>query len=332
MLIAVADQSQVAAARRASTAIAREMGFDEEKTGRVALIATEMATNILKHASLGDVIVQRFTDETGTGVEVLATDKGPGIRDIGRSLEDGYSTTGTPGTGLGSIRRQADFFDIFSRPGLGTAVMARIRGDKSNLPAAPSNGITIGAVIIPYPGEIESGDSWAFENGSSGATLLAVDGSGHGPLAAAAARAAVTAFEKNHDADGVHLVEFLHRALAPTRGAALAIARFDMSARAIRFTGVGNITGALVSAGTIKRMVSHNGTAGHVAPRIREFIYPFDKSPTVILHSDGISTKWDLSTYPGLVTHHPSVIAAMLCRDHRRGHDDALVAVMRVDI
>jgi hypothetical protein len=76
-------------------------------------------------------------------------------------------------------------------------------------------------------------------------------------------------------------------------------------------------------------MVSHNGTAGHLAPRIREFTYPFTGKPLVILHSDGLSTKWGLADYPGLAASHPSLIAGVLFRDHRRGRDDATVVAVR---
>lgn len=331
MLIAISDQSQIAAARRAAATLAKDRGFDDEKAGRVALIATEMATNIFKHAADGHLILDRFADGAGSGIELLAADKGRGIADVGRALEDGYSTVGTSGTGLGAIRRQADSFDLYSRSGAGTVVMARIRGDK-NETLSDRAGITLGKVVIPYPGEVECGDSWAFGLGDGRPTVLAVDGSGHGPQAAKAANTAVTAFEKSDRVDAVRVMETIHRALAPTRGAAVALAHLDAAAGQLRFVGVGNIAAALIASdGSMKRMVSHNGTAGHVAPRIREFTYPYERNPTLVLHSDGLSAKWDASLYPGLITHHPSVIAGVLSRDYRRANDDAMVVVMRQD-
>lgn len=329
MLLAVSEQSQIAAARRGAESVGRELAFDDERMGRVALIATEMASNILKHGTGGYLIVAPFGDGAGSGVELLAADKGAGIADVARSLEDGYSTSGTPGTGLGAIRRQADVFDIYSRPDAGTLVMARVFGE-TNAVAEDMRGIELGVIVVPYPGEIECGDSWAFSAQSGAPSVFAVDGSGHGPQAAIAARCAVDAFKKSDQSDGVRLMENLHRALAPTRGAAVAAARIDWSERAVHFTGVGNISAALLADGSIKRMVSHNGTAGHVAPRIREFTYAFAGTPTVVLHSDGLSAKWDLGAYPGLVTHHPSVIAGVLSRDFRRASDDAMVVVLRV--
>jgi len=108
------------------------------------------------------------------------------------------------------------------------------------------------------------------------------------------------------------------------------VVRVDQAQRLVRYVGVGNIAGAVVSQGVVRRMVSHNGTAGHIAPRIREFTYPWSGSATIILHSDGLSSKWDLDAYPGLATSHPSLIAGVLFRDYRRGNDDASIAVMRV--
>jgi anti-sigma regulatory factor (Ser/Thr protein kinase) len=329
MLLAVTDQSQVASARRASTAIATQLGFNEEKAGRVGIIATEMATNMLKHATGGHLAISTFADGSGEGIEITAADKGPGIADVSRALQDGYSSVGTPGTGLGAIRRQADQFEIFSRPGLGSIVMARIGAERPRK-AGPTPPVPeIGVALSPFPGETECGDDWRFAATAAGPTLLAVDGSGHGPLAAIAARTAAEAFERNSTAECVAIVEAIHRALAPTRGAAVAVARIDAAARVVRFVGVGNIAAALVADGAVKRMVSHNGTAGHVAPRIREFTYGFCARPTIVLHSDGISAKWDFDAYPGLAASHPSIIAAALCRDHRRSNDDVMAVVMR---
>jgi len=323
MIAAIADPSQVSAARRAAADFARASGFEETVTGRIALVATEMATNLLKHAAAGEIVIDNFSDRDGAGVELLSLDKGPGIADLGRALADGFSTAGSPGNGLGAVRRQCDQFAIWSRPGLGTAAVARFQR------RGPSGSVALGAVVQPYPGETAVGDGWAFGAPAAGPTLLLVDGSGHGPLAALAVEAATKAFESNLGHDCTALMEDIHRALAPTRGAAAGIARIDMAQRLVRFVGVGNIAAALCSQGTTRRMISHNGTAGHIAPRIREFTYPWSGDATVILHSDGLSAKWDLDAYPGLAASHPSLIAGVLFRDHRRSRDDASIVVMR---
>ncbi len=323
MITAVADPSQVAEARRTAVNLAQARGLEEASRGRVALVATEMATNLLKHAGRGEIVISGFADRDGVGLELLALDKGPGIADLGRALEDGVSTSGSPGTGLGAMRRQADDFAIWSRPGLGSAVMARFRA------GAGSGPMRLGAVVAPFPGETVSGDAWEAAAVPEGPTLMMADGSGHGAPAALAAEAAARAFKGHAHQDPDRLMATIHRALAPTRGAAVAIARVDARRHVVRFVGVGNIAGAVAEGASMRRMVSHNGTAGHVAPRMREFAYPWHGGGTVILHSDGLSAKWDLAAYPGIAAAHPSLIAGVLFRDYRRGRDDATVVVAR---
>jgi anti-sigma regulatory factor (Ser/Thr protein kinase) len=327
MIVEVRDASQVGEARRMAADVARREGFDQSEAGRVALVTTELATNLVKHAGGGRIIADLFDDADGSGVEVLSLDNGPGMADVQRCFEDGYSTAGSPGTGLGAVSRVADRCAIFSRPGAGSAIMARCRPKGRRKPTEPR--CEIGAVRVPYPGEIECGDAWLDHGDARGDTLLVVDGSGHGPRAAAAAEQALSTFRAYPDQDVPMLATAIHRTLAPTRGAAIAIARIDRAAGVVRFVGIGNIAGTLVAGGKVQRMVSHNGTAGHVAPRIREFTYAYSGRPLLILHSDGIGTRWDLSAYPGLVAAYPSLIAGVLFRDHCRGRDDATVVALR---
>ena len=323
----IIDPSQVSEGRRLAVEFARRAGADDGKLARVALIATEMATNLIKHGGGGILVVDRFDDADGSGIELMALDQGAGMADVGRSLVDGYSTAGSPGTGFGAIARQSDRLAVFSRPGLGTVVMARLIFE----PAAKlPSGTELGVVSAPHPAETVSGDHWAFGAGKAGRTVLVVDGSGHGPEAARAARLAAQIFGEHLDEDCERLVERLHRALAPTRGAALAVARVDASRKLVRFVGVGNIAGAMVSDGDVRRMVSHNGTAGHIAPQDpRVHLSVRRHARSLILHSDGLSAKWELAGYPGLAASHPSLIAGVLFRDHRRGRDDATVLAMR---
>jgi anti-sigma regulatory factor (Ser/Thr protein kinase) len=321
----VRDASEVGEARRAAAGLAQRRGFSQDVEARIALVATELATNLLKHAGEGLVAINEFVDADGSGIELIALDKGPGIGDVARCLVDGFSTAGSPGTGLGAVTRVSDSYAIYSRPGIGTVVMARFLAPNVDPPSA----LEIGVVIDTYPGESVCGDGWVTMNGRKGDTLLLVDGSGHGAHAAHAAETAARAFADNIDKECVPLVEAIHRALAPTRGAALAVARIDRDARVVRFVGVGNIGAVLANGGEARRMASYNGTAGHVAPRIREFTYPFTGRPLVILHSDGLSARWEIAAYPGLAAGHPSLVAGLLFRHHRRDRDDATVVAMR---
>ncbi len=328
MIIEVADSSQIAAARRLASDLAKAEGLNDSDVGRVALIVTEMATNLLKHAQRGRIIADVYMDPAGNGIELIAIDSGDGINSVPDAMRQGYSTAGTQGDGLNIIQHQSDHFSIFSRPETGTAMVARIAAPKKDTKKdAPD--LTVGAVRIPYPGETVCGDAWAFANTAAGPTVLLVDGSGHGHAAYDAANMAVRVFLEHAEKPCTEIVGYMHRALNATRGAALAVARIDPAASLVRFVGVGNISGMVSSGAGVLRMVSQNGTAGLVAPRIREFTYAYSGQPVVILHSDGLTTKWDLKDYPGLTYSHPSLIAAVLYRDQSRGRDDSSVVAVR---
>jgi anti-sigma regulatory factor (Ser/Thr protein kinase) len=321
----VTEASQVGDARRAAAALAEELGLPETEAGRVALVVTEAASNLVKHARDGLLLLRAL--EGPPGVEVLALDRGPGMADVGRCLRDGYSTAGSPGTGLGAIARLAGVFDIHSTPA-GTSLLSQFRAAPP-APAGPSAGLQIGVVSVPYPGEAVSGDGWAVARAGGRDQVLVVDGLGHGVEAAAAAREAVRAFRQNVGLAPAEVVRALHGALQPTRGAAAAVADLDLPGETLRYAGVGNIGGAVLADGTSRSLVSHNGTLGHALYKAREFSYPFPKGATLVMHSDGLATRWGLDAYPGLALRHPGLIAATLFRDFRRGRDDVTVLAAR---
>ncbi|BDT60108.1 TorS-related protein [Massilia varians] len=324
-VFAINHASDVAAVRRSGQKLADALGFNETRAGQLALIITEAATNILKHAGEGEIHVGPAQSSAGVGVDVLAIDKGPGIPDLDASLIDGVSTTGTAGTGLGALSRLADEFDAYTQQGQGSAFFMRIWRD---VPAPEPCGVEIGALWTPMAGEEECGDGWGVRCDSRGASMLAVDGLGHGPEAARAAAAAIRVLDARKGGQAGELMHAAHDALRPTRGAALATARIDFDASELRFAGVGNIGGCVID-GSRRALVSHNGIVGHNMRKVQEFALPFPKGALCIMHSDGIQTQWDLDKYPGLAGRSPALVAAILMRDFIRRRDDAMVLVVR---
>ncbi|UVW27583.1 ATP-binding SpoIIE family protein phosphatase [Massilia sp. H6] len=326
LVCSIEHASDVAAARREGQRLADSLGFDDIRAGKLALIVTEAATNILKHADRGVIHIGPSQSSAGVGIDVLALDEGPGIADLAASLVDGVSTAGTAGTGLGAMRRQADEFDVYSQPGKGSVFFMRLW---STAPAPDACGVDVGALMTPLAGEDECGDGWAVRCDDGGAMVLASDGLGHGPNAARASAAAIGVFDKPapplNAADAVHAT---HEALRGTRGAALAVARLDFAASELHYAGIGNIAG-YVYHDTRRALVSHNGIVGHNMRKVQGFTVPFPPGAICILHSDGISTQWDLDKYPGLQGHSPALIAAVLMRDFIRRRDDAMVLVVR---
>ncbi|MYM24984.1 SpoIIE family protein phosphatase [Duganella sp. FT135W] len=322
--IAIQHAADVGAARRSGQALADRLGMSETRIGQLALIITEAATNILKHAGEGSMLVSVANYGGRRCVEVLAFDQGPGIANLQQAMTDGVSSAGTAGTGLGAIRRLADQFDVYAPMGKGTLLFARLWRD-----AAPASlPLRYGGVCQPIAGETESGDAWAVLPRQDGITMLAVDGLGHGPEAAKAAAAAVATLKATPAQPPGLLVEACHAALRPTRGAALAIATLNPATQQLAFAGIGNIMASIYVDGARRQLMSHNGIVGHNVRKVQELQFPCPAGSLVVLASDGISTQWDLAQYPGLLAREPAMIAAVLLRDHGRRRDDASVLVL----
>lgn len=330
--VSVIEQTQVAEARRRASAAASTLGFSEDDAARAALVATELATNLLKHAGGGEMLIGEVEDESGPALDLLALDRGPGMADVRGSEEDGRSTAGTPGQGLGAIRRQSELFELATWPGKGTALFARLRRDRRGEPDL--GALSWGGVAVPLEGEEACGDAWCVRrlDREGGALMLMVDGLGHGRSASEAAHAALRVFQSRaNDDDPVSQIEHVHEGVRHTRGAAISVARIDVRSETLTFAGVGNVAGTIVAPGAApgRKMTSHNGTVGHVMRRVQAFQHPFPPGSLMVLATDGVSTGWSLSAYPGLCEAHPLLIAAVIYRDFGRGRDDAGVLVAR---
>lgn len=325
----IADANQISEARRLAVGVARGLEFGEDALGKVALVATEMATNLVRHAHRGGELLVREIGCGGIGgIELLALDKGPGIGDVGKALRDGYSTSGSPGTGLGAISRLSALFDIHSTPGVGTAVMARLWTGARPKTLVPRE-LEIGAVSVPKPGEKVCGDSWAADEYAGRGTILLADGLGHGADAAHAAGAAVRTFRNRPRLAPGEMIEAIHGALLGTRGAAVFVAEIDTVRQVVRSAGVGNIAAAVLSPQSGRHLVSHSGTVGLEVRRVQEFSCSWHTQALLALHSDGLMSRWNLDAYPGLAQRHPCLIASVLYRDFTRRSDDVTVLVTK---
>ena len=323
--VPVVDRSQVAGARQRATAAAEGVGFNETDAHRVGLVATELASNLVKHATAGGELLVRAQSNPEPEVEVLALDRGPGMGDVSRSLDDGYSTTGSSGTGLGAVRRMAEGFDVYSRPGAGTVITVRLR--RAGGQQVPSSAFEVGGVSVPMPGESVCGDAWMSVHDRGRVIVGVVDGLGHGVYAAEAAKAALEAIEGRPFETSLEYVRTIHEGVRHTRGAAGTVAVLDPRGGVLNMAGIGNVSAAVVGDGTIRQMVSLSGILGHEVRQFRQYQYPWISGGLLVMHSDGLMSRWSLDPYPGLRLRQAVTIAAVLYRDFRRGRDDVTVVV-----
>ena len=342
--LAVEDASAVVACRNAGLAMASRLQFPAARADALALAVTEAASNLHKHARQGALLLAVNRDADVPGIDLVTIDSGPGLRDVGAAMQDGHSTVGTLGIGLGAIRRLADFCDLYSVPGHGTALVARFWP----VPRAPA--IRCAGLIRPITGETECGDAYGVLRTGDTVTAVFCDGLGHGPLAAAAAAAALAAVlgepatgpatamgpatgsasasgpASGSASEPVALLERAHRRMSGTRGGAVAVVQ--VSGQLARFAGLGNVAAFILSAGSRKSMLSVPGIAGYQARAFRQFEYEVPPGAAVILHSDGISSRWEVAAVPGVETKDPLLIAAVLLAEAGIHRDDAGVVVL----
>lgn len=321
----VTHGSQVGQVRRHVMETAQRLGSDEVRAGEAAIVASELATNLVKHGGGGEIVLLE-TREPTNALELLALDQGPGMANISACLRDGYSTAGSAGTGLGAVQRLAGAFQIHSQPGRGTAIWVSL-GTENGIPV-PS-GFECTGVSLPLRGQELCGDSWDHARVGRKLRVLVADGLGHGPFAEVASRDAVSVFRKNLTASPAQTLMLMHEALMKTRGAAGSMVEIDPDKGTLTMAGIGNVLMRLHGAGPAKTLTVDNGTMGATVRRVHETVLPWKRDAVLVIYSDGLGSQWNLDDYPGLIRRHPGLVAGVLYRDFRRPLDDATVVVIR---
>ncbi len=379
----IQHEADTGAARRAVHRFAASHGFSESELGAIDIIVQEIATNAVCYATGGGTLhfalfeavksnsripfTTSFNINSATGyattdrhppdiaydgIELIYLDKGPGIYDINRALDDGFSTGGTLGTGFGAVRRMSDYFDVYStvntteRRSLsnsrhtihGTVILCRkklsartsnIASSKINSAHPASDDSIYGAWSRPFPGEQANGDAYFVKTQAHETLAAVVDGLGHGHGASDAAAEALRALD---EWDGEPLDELImrtHDRLRATRGAVMSVVLIDRKHERLHFAGVGNIHTRVFNASEPVHLITTNGTLGARLVKVPVWSHAWTAETIIIMASDGLSASWDITDYPRLLNHDSQLIAAVLMRDFARDTDDATVLVIR---
>lgn len=324
--IPVEDASAPGRVRRAATQAAARLGFSEARAGEVAIAVSEVATNAFRHAHSGKALLRIVRQAELAALEVVVMDSGPGIADVAAVSEDGVSTAGTLGLGIGAAQRLSSSYQSHSVVGRGTVTVLRFWPAQA-VEALKNSGVS--GITRPIDGEEQCGDAWAYAERGGRTLLMLADGLGHGELAAIASRAAVAAFETSRATSPAAILKETNTALRSTRGAAAAVVAFDRSAKLLTFSGVGNIAVWIEHEDERKALVSAAGIVGAYSRPMRDFEMALPEHALIVMHSDGLTSKWTLQGYPGIRVQEPALIAATLLRDAGVHHDDAGVLVAR---
>ncbi|GAA5207712.1 SpoIIE family protein phosphatase [Streptomyces thinghirensis] len=339
--VPVHDTTRVRDVRVAAEAACARAGLDSQRTAVGALVATELATNLLKHAGGGRIVINLAQDPdidegTSSWVQVTSLDHGPGIPDVEAALRDGCTTVpASLGAGLGTCLRVSNTFDLHSRRGQGTVAVARV----GPAPAArartlrPGRGVRAGGINVSLAQDEYSGDAFGCVRSGSRLTLMLADGLGHGIRAAQAAVAAVAQLRNTAGRPPDEVLRSIHGVLRSTRGAAVVVGQADVATGRFSFCGVGNVGARLHSGGTWRPLLSHPGIVGARLPASLPLQHGTWRADSLLLvHSDGLPSRWTPPTDPQLLTLDPALIAAVVLREAssaaRPLHDDTSVAVL----
>ncbi|MER0449993.1 SpoIIE family protein phosphatase [Streptomyces sp. Edi4] len=320
--VRIDHHSAVHMAAAAARSLGERCGLPGALPDQAAVLASELASNIDKHARDGALYIQPLA--LGRGVEILAVDRGPGMPELERCLTDGYTTVGTLGAGLGAVSRIASDFTIRTQVGTGTFACARLTRPDDPAEARQSTAL----VCLPADGEEHCGDAGAVIDNGSTRTAVAIDGLGHGPEAAEAAQGALRTFRAAAARPLPDILATLHRALRHTRGAAVAALRLE-GERAL-YCGIGNIRAvALSHEGVHHRLTGQPGVVGWRMPTPQTHAIPLPAGTTAVLHTDGIDARWTHA--PSLFTLRlpPQLLTAWVTHNYRSSRDDATVLAVR---
>ncbi|GAB4016167.1 ATP-binding protein [Spirosoma koreense] len=324
------DRSYLASIKKSVSHLAAELAFDKQRLGEIDLIVAEMTSNLIKHAGGGELLVRQVRSSTNAGLELISIDRGPGMSDPTRMMQDGVSTTSTLGHGLGSIKRLADQAQLYSLKGWGTILLARIFLNPLHQPEAKP-AFEYRSVLVSKPGETACGDGAYVKLTANHIKLFLGDGLGHGPEASKAVQAAIDAFRLCPDHRPAEIIRYMHRSVNKTRGLVGSVVVYDRQQQHWDWCGVGNIA-TRISGGLItKNLLAYNGIIGMNLPNtMHNHLLAFEPGQLLLMGSDGLQSRWDPAKYPFIHRYDLSILAAAIYKDYARQTDDTSVLVGRM--
>jgi serine phosphatase RsbU (regulator of sigma subunit) len=247
-----------------------------------------------------------------------------------KMMEDGQSTKKTLGQGLGAIKRLSNDFDLYSLHGWGTILWVRVFKNKSH--KSDAEDFDINVISVSKEKETVCGDAWYILHDKKKIKISVIDGLGHGAPAHTAAQEAVRSLKLYPKKLPTDQVRSLHEDLKKTRGVVAMVAQIDTTSQQLTYSGVGNINMRVISAIRNQGCFSYNGIIGHIMPAsLNNHVLQWNsKMDTIIMHSDGITSRWDIKKYPGILQHNSIMLCAALYKDHCRGNDDATILIGKI--
>jgi anti-sigma regulatory factor (Ser/Thr protein kinase) len=331
----IEDRSYTSIAKREIKTKLKDAGFDVTKAGEIDIIVSELCTNLVKHADNGGKIILRLnTRDPHPYCELICIDTGPGTNDIKKMMRDGASSVNTLGQGLGAISRLSDVFQIYSAKDWGTiAYVKKFKEDLSPRQLKTVRPLEVRIVQEPIKGESVCGDGYAVKTLANETILFVGDGLGHGEHAHEAIGEAINAFNQSQETSPIQMLREIHTKVKRTRGLVACIANLNHNEKKWRIAGIGNIATRLYDGLDYKSCMPYKGIIGlNIGHSMNDIVMDAHKFQSIVMCSDGIKTKWDLSKYTSLLKYDPAIMAACIFKDHARHTDEMTVVVGKVQL
>jgi anti-sigma regulatory factor (Ser/Thr protein kinase) len=325
--IPIYDEASVSTARQRVREAGQRFSLTTEIVESVALIASEVTHNQLRHARHGYFAVKPIRCGQVNGLEIIAADIGPGIKKPTLAIQDRNSTAGSLGAGVGAVCRLADEVAFDNRIDEGFCIIAR-KFQKPDVPRC----CEIAVMGRPYPGEVISGDDAVFFESESTFIAAVADGMGHGPDARKASNLAMESLSSKRDQSLGDIVIALNKELSGTHGCAMTIIRYDKITRTAECVSLGDVhahlyylkdahfftpTPLVLAAGQFQKQ------------RVRVEKVEVQPGSVLLMFTDGLKSRTTLKGQLELLRQHPIAIAEHLLENDSRPDDDALVLVAR---
>lgn len=306
--------------------------FSKAQAGEIDIVVSELTSNVIKHAGGGELLLRvQNLDGFTSWCEILTIDSGPGMADAAKMLKDGISTTKTLGQGLGAIMRLSTVSQIYSIPGWGTIQYTMIRTKNKTYVPPITTDVEIRALCVNKPREKVCGDGFSIKRTGLQLSIFFADGLGHGIRAKEAFDKAAEFFMATQESDPVNVIQLMHEDIRRTRGLVGTISVCDLQLREWRLCGVGNIHSRIYEGVEFKTYLSYNGTVGMIIPTsMSSTIVPMEPNQYLIMCTDGIQNRWDMSRYPSILKYDNIILAAAIYKDYARGNDDSSILIAKV--
>jgi len=328
--ILISHPSDGVAAKSAARELAGLLGFDQKAGEEIALVVSELAGNLVKHAGGGSLILTAVEEHGQRGIEIESVDEGPGIKNLDQAATDGFSTVGSLGCGLGAVNRLMDELEMRSFPPAtrGTHLVCR-RWLRRPRPPASCCPLEIGAATRPHPKMEVNGDAFVIKEWEESALAAVIDGLGHGQFAHRAAVKAAQYVETHFDRPLDDIFRGVGLSCRATRGVVMAVALINWSLRKLSLANVGNVEVRMVNSPQPPSFRVRRGVIGLNAPNPVITEHDWHEDNILIIHSDGLRSHWTWKDFAALEPEPSTVIAQRMLHRLARDHDDATVLVVK---